>query len=382
MNDSDLAVSCLTLGDHERVTGGYLYHLRMSEMAPSHGVRWAFAAFPERPFMLSAAAGGRVLKTVAAQHPDVVLLDSIAAAHVAPWIAAWPPATPLVAILHQPPGGIDHGFVKTRLLAALDLLVYRRARHLVLASAALADAAIRAGMPEGRLTVVAPGRDVAADGALPYGDADDIASGSHADGPADLRQGRRTALLCVANWVPRKGILQLLDAIGRLPQAAATLHLVGDDRADPPYRHAVMQRLSHADVAGRVVVHGPVPRRQVAAFYRASDVFVLASTKEPYGTVYGEAMAAGLPVVGWDAGNLPNLARAGLEGFVVRPGDVPALAAALLRLADDEGARKRMGDLARQRAQAFPTWDDSAAALFATLRAAAACPRGPRGRRQ
>ena len=48
--------------------------------------------------------------------------------------------------------------------------------------------------------------------------------------------------------------------------------------------------------------------------YRSADVFVLPSYREPYGTVYGEAMAAGLPVVGWRAGNLPNLARARPRG--------------------------------------------------------------------
>ena len=66
------------------------------------------------------------------------------------------------------------------------------------------------------------------------------------------------------------------------------------------------------------------------------------STEEPYASVYGEAMAAGLPVVGWDAGNLPALvddgSRAGLP-----VDDIAALADALRELADDELARKRLG---------------------------------------
>jgi len=51
---------------------------------------------------------------------------------------------------------------------------------------------------------------------------------------------------------------------------------------------------------------------------------VLPSWREPYGTVYGEALAAGLPVVGWRAGNLPHLVSDGVEGVVLTPGDVPA----------------------------------------------------------
>ena len=357
VNDPDVAVSCITLGDPQRLTGGYLYHLRMAEMALSHRVRWAFASVPQRPFALSAVAGRRVLATVAARRPDVILLDSIAAAQVAPWLAVRLAPAPLVAILHQPPGGIDHGRLRTRLQAGLDLLAYRHAHRVIVASDALADESVRAGLSPDRLLVVPPGRDVA----------------PAASGPEpDLRDGRAAALLCVANWIPRKGILELLAAVERLPAGTATLHLVGDDRADPRYRRAVLERLARRGLTGRVVVHGPVSREQVAGLYQAADVFVLASTKEPYGTVYGEAMAAGLPVVGWQAGNLPNLARHGKEGLAVPPGDVPALAAALQRLSEDEGVRLRMADAAKRRAESFPTWEDSAAALFAALREAAA----------
>ena len=77
--------------------------------------------------------------------------------------------------------------------------------------------------------------------------------------------------------------------------------------------------------------------------YRDADVFVLPSVREPYGTVYGEAMAAGLPVVGWRAGNLPHLASHEREGLLVEPGDVRALTSALRRLTEDEELRTRLG---------------------------------------
>ncbi|HSK95975.1 MAG TPA: glycosyltransferase family 4 protein [Euzebyales bacterium] len=356
MNDSDLAVSCVTLGDPRRLSGGYLYHLRMAEMAASHGTRWSFVSVPDRPFVLSVAAGGRVLAAAAAQRPDVILLDSIAAAMVAPWLARRPPPAPLVAILHQPPGGIDHGRLRTRLQAMLDRMAYRHVRQVLVASEALAEESVRAGVDPDRMLVVVPGRDVAPAPAGP---------------PQDLRGGRRAALLCVGNWIPRKGILELLAAVERLPADAATLHLVGDDHADARYRQAVLEHLARPGLADRVVVHGPVTRDQVAALYQAADVFVLPSTREPYGTVVGEAMATGLPVVGWDAGNLPNLARHGEEGLAVPTGDVSALAAALWQLIDDEERRVRMADAAGRRAASFPTWEDSAALLFGTLRAVA-----------
>jgi glycosyltransferase involved in cell wall biosynthesis len=111
-----------------------------------------------------------------------------------------------------------------------------------------------------------------------------------------------------------------------------------------------------------------VDRATVSGMYRSSDAFVLASTKEPYGTVYGEAMAAGLPVVGWRAGNLPHLAEHEREALIIEPGDITGLSTALRRLAEDEQLRARLGEAARHRAQSLPTWEDSARSLFAALR--------------
>ena len=101
-----------------------------------------------------------------------------------------------------------------------------------------------------------------------------------------------------------------------------------------------MRGLLESDLTGRVRVHGPVSKERVAAFYRDADVFVLPSLREPYGTVYGEAMAAGLPVVGWRAGNLPHLATDGREGLLLEPGDVDGLSRALHRLATDDVYRR------------------------------------------
>jgi glycosyltransferase involved in cell wall biosynthesis len=347
-----LRISLLTLGDPGRLTGGYLYHRRMAEAAGDHDARILFASFPVRPFPLAALDAGRVLGEARAWGADLLLVDSIAAAFLAPWLAVHRLDLPLAAIVHQPPGGIDHGRPRTALQTRLDLVTYRTARRLLVASETLAAELAATGIPARSLRVVAPGRDVAP---LPPGPVE------------DLREGRAAALLSVGNWVRRKGLLALLEAVARLPAEAATLHLAGDDLADPAYARRVRDRLAQPDLAGRVRVHGPVSKERVAALYRAADVFVLPSLKEPYGTVYGEAMAAGLPVVGWQAGNLPYLARDGREGMLLPPGDVQGLARALHRLASDDSYRADLGEQARRRAEQLPTWDATAALFFAEL---------------
>jgi glycosyltransferase involved in cell wall biosynthesis len=349
-----LAVSLVTLGSPAQLTGGYLYHLRMAEAAPAHDAEVRFVSFPALGFPLPALWATSVRRRL--RDADVVAVDSIAAAFLAPGLRSTA-SPPLVAVVHQVPGGIDHGAVRAHLQAPFDRFVYRRARRVIAASETLAGELVAGGLEPARLTVVAPGCDV---GVPP----------PSALRP-DLRQGRSAAFVSVGNWVARKGILDLVDAFARLPPEAATLHLVGRVDVEPRYAARVRRRLQAPELTGRVVVHGPVPRPRVASLLSGADAFVLPSVREPYGTVYGEALAAGLPVVGWRAGNLPFLAEDGREGVVLEPGDIAGLAQALHRLAVDETYRDRLRRGAQARGRSLPTWEESARRFFAVLREAA-----------
>jgi glycosyltransferase involved in cell wall biosynthesis len=325
----------------------------MAEAAPRHGARIVFLSFPERRFPLAAASGPALLGRARAAGAHIVLLDSIAAPVAAPWLGLRRPPLPVAAILHQPPGGVDHGPARARLRAPLDRLAYRHARLLITTGKPLAERLAARGVPRERLRVVPPGRDLAA---APPG------------ATTDLRDGRRAAFLCVANWLEHKGILELLEAFARLPPDAGVLHLAGDEEAAPAYAARVGERLGRPDLSGRVVRHGPLPPDALAGLYASADVFVLPALRETYGTVWGEAMAFGLPVVGWRVGNLPNLVDHRTEGLLAPTGDVDGLSGALLELATDEGLRRQLGGAARELALSRPTWDESAGAFFGAIR--------------
>lgn len=341
----------ITLGDPARLTGGYLYHRRLAELAPAQGARIEFVSFPERPFPLALLDAPAVLERAMRRRPRALLLDSLAAAYLGLALAWQGPPVPMLGILHQPPGGIGQGRLRTALQAFLDRLAYRRSARLLVASQWLADVLAR-GYPAGKVLVAAPGRDVA----------------TELEPAGELRGGRAAALLCVANWLPMKDLHSLLEAFAALPPEAATLHLVGDTEADRAYQRRLRARLDRPDLVGRVVVHGKLSRARVAGMYAASDVFVLPSLWETYGTVYGEAMAAGLPVVGWRLGNLPFLARHEQEGLILEPGDVPGLTRSLQRLAGDEPLRRRMGQAAAERARTFPTWEETTRTILQAAR--------------
>ncbi|CAN5440431.1 glycosyltransferase [soil metagenome] len=346
-----IQVTLITLGDPKTVTGGYLYHSRMAEAAHRHNFAFEFASVPVGPLASSVATARRLLRA-AERERDVVICDSIAAT----FLRASAPQrrrAAVVAMIHQPPGGMEPGTLGRLARQRLDRAAYRRMDRLIVASEQLRQEFIREGFGIHSLVVIAPGRDAPAEGGIETA-------------VENLRQGRRAALLCVGNWVRRKQIIELLEAFSRLPRGLATLHLVGSDAVDPDYAQTVRDRL--IPLRSSVVVHGTLSRGHVQAMYEKADIFVLASIQEPYGTVYGEALAAGLPVIGWRAGNLQYLITDGLEGLLSEPGDVSALADAMSRLTTDEELRKAMGAAARRRGHKLPTWEATAAAFFEELR--------------
>lgn len=362
VNDPHLLVSLLTLGDPRRVTGGNLYDLRLAEAAADHGATLTFASYPHRSFPWPAIASRRVRRS--ALDADVVVIDSIVAAYAAPWAIPLARRRPVVALVHQPPGGMEGTRGQRVVQGVLDRALYRCAAAVVAASESLAEDLLAAGVPPERVTVAPPGADD-----LPV--LSQVTGGADGIGQLDLRGGRRAALLAAGAWVPRKGILELLEAFARLPPSAATLHLAGDTEADRRYTALVRRRLAAGDLADRVVVHGVVAPSEMRALYRAADGFVLASTVEPYGTVYGEALAAGLPVIGWRAGNLPHLITEGREGLMADAGDIDGLARALLEVSTDEQRRADLAAAAAARGARLPTWDATCAAFFAVVRARA-----------
>jgi glycosyltransferase involved in cell wall biosynthesis len=170
----------------------------------------------------------------------------------------------------------------------------------------------------------------------------------------------------VAQWIPRKGILDLVRAWTLHERPGAALELVGETDADSAYAASVNAAIAHATVAP-IIVSGPVDDAALGAAYAAADLFVLPSRYEGYGTVYAEALAHGLPVVACSVGPVPGLV--GEEAaLLVEPGDVHALSGALDLLHIDADLRSRMSAAARRRAGELPRWEDTVAGFSRVLR--------------
>jgi len=152
----------------------------------------------------------------------------------------------------------------------------------------------------------------------------------------------KTLVGIVATLRSWKGHAVLLEAMMRLP-ASVELVIVGDG----PQREALERQVAQLDLRGRVHLQGQ--QADVLPWLRAIDIFALPSTaNEGVPQALVQAMLCELPCVTTDVGSIPELASHERTALVVPPRDAPALAAAIERLAGDEGLRRELGETARK----------------------------------
>lgn len=114
-------------------------------------------------------------------------------------------------------------------------------------------------------------------------------------------------------------------------------------------------------------------------FFAGIDAFGLPSRTDSFGLVLLEAWANGKPVVAYRAGGPADLIRDGVDGFLVKCGDVAGLRARLLQLTRDPVLARRMGEAGRERVAADFGWERSLRLVRETVTSLSASPDRPAG---
>lgn len=158
----------------------------------------------------------------------------------------------------------------------------------------------------------------------------------------DTRGGK--IVVGVGRLVKQKGFDLLLEAFGRIAwrHQAWRLMIVGTG----PEASQLQQEVQRLGLEQTVQVVGLLPN--VTEVLCRSSLFVMSSRFEGFPNALLEAMACGLPVISFDCPSGPaEIIRDGVDGILVPPEDVSALANAMDRLMRDETERVRLGAEAR-----------------------------------
>jgi L-malate glycosyltransferase len=174
------------------------------------------------------------------------------------------------------------------------------------------------------------------------------------DGASDyarsLVQPGEAVVVHVSNFRPVKRIADVLAVFDRIRrEVPARLLLVGDG----PERSLAERLAQSGGFADRTAFLGNVA--SIETILPVGKLFLLPSDAESFGLAALEAMACGVPVIGTDAGGLPEVVRNGEDGYLRPVGDVEGMAAAALTLLRDREKWAHFSASARRRAvEVFP----------------------------
>jgi len=334
------------IADAARPSGGNEYDRRLRTGLRELGVRvqehLVTGGWPD-PRSADLAALTATLAAV----PDraTVLIDGLVASAAPVTVAEATTRLHVVVLVHLPLGVTDAG------RRADEATLLRRVAAVVATSAWTRSWLVEQyAVPADRVTVSLPGTD-----------------------PAEPATGTRSgaSFLCVGAVTPVKGHDLLVDALAAVRGLSWFCTCVGSLDADPAFVTGLRARLGRLGLVDRVAFTDVLTGPALDAAYRAADVLVLPSRVETYGMVVTEALARGLPVVGFRTGGVPEtLGRAAdgtVPGVLVPAGDPATLAVALSTWLGDAGLRARARAAAVSRRDALPSWSETATRVATVL---------------
>jgi glycogen(starch) synthase len=256
----------------------------------------------------------------------------LARLHQIPWVC--------VPLVHT---GVAGGGPSPGYLTAPQVRLLKTAAAIVTVTAAEGRALEAHGLNPSKIHRVGVGIDPLE---FTGGEAERFRERFHLEGPLVLQ---------VSTLSRAKGAADLLEAMKLLWAAGsdARLVLIGPSMED--FEKEFSSQPEH--VRERILMLGMTDEATKRDAFAACDVFVMASSADSFGTVYLEAWLYGKPVIGAEAGGVPEVVSQGRDGLLVRFGRPVELADAISKLLADVELRRRLGEAGRRKVLDEYTWD-------------------------
>ena len=230
--------------------------------------------------------------------------------------------------------------VNSLVFYVLETLQCRKVKHIIVPSFTTKESLVNHGFKEDKITVI-------------YHGVDHEIFRSYEAFRSFVREkyGLKDlfVVISVGRLVGHKRHTDIIEALSKIPETA--LILVGAG----PEEERIVALAKEKKV--RLLHFKNISDEFLASLYNAADVYVHASVLEGFGLTVLEAMACGLPIICYDAGDFKNIVLG--VGVVLKPRDVEAMVHAIEFLKEKNGEQKALSQAALKKSKAF-TWKKTA----------------------
>jgi glycosyltransferase involved in cell wall biosynthesis len=346
-------IGLVVYGSLDTLSGGYLYDRMLVRALRERGHTVTLFSLPWRNYPAHLvdnlrlrwaryvlASGQDLILQDELNHPSLLLLNTLATRHI---------STKQVAIVHHLRSSEDHPPARMGLYRLVERLYLRSVPAFICNSHTT-----QANVKDLRRSLA----NVCV--AVPAADHRPTPSRATVAALVDRRANSQDPLhvLFVGNVIARKGLHTLVEALSKVDTGRWRLTIVGNAELDATYTASVKRRIAVAGLEKYVRWAGPVDDAALLQAYAAADLLAVPSY-EGFGITYLEAMAFGLPVIASTAGAAHEIVTDGVDGYLIPKDDAARLGSVLSSLTDDRPLLGTLGDAARRRFEAHPTWEES-----------------------
>ncbi|WP_009632906.1 glycosyltransferase family 4 protein [Synechocystis sp. PCC 7509] len=177
-----------------------------------------------------------------------------------------------------------------------------------------------------------------------------------------IYRGEVSQLIFYGSLAPLKGVFDVIEALGTVAaqsQHSWTLKIAGWGNEE-----LVKKAARDRGIEDKVILLGRLDSIALARELESADLAILPSHAESFGRAIAEAQAAGLPVISYDVGSVPEIVEKDVTGWLVPLDRVDLLAGAAIAAMEDPQKTFAMGLAGRERVARLFSWEQTALAIL------------------